>query len=725
MSPGHRRALGLASRVSRLAECVCGQRTRANMAQMTGVMLNRRLRQLLSAFALLNIAEWGMVTAVAIHLYRVSGVLAVSLVGFRLVPAAMASVAVAPLVRRWRGSNLLSLVTTTRCALIALVAVALAASQPIFVALLLIALDAAVSAAYRPTQSSLIPLLADTPKEVSEAAAGVSMVKTLGQGLGAFLGGILSEILLPGTIVAGAAALMGLAALTTLRLAPTTRPAADVARPSLRESLVQTRAVLRDRLVAPIIYLSGLRCLVRGLWTALVVPVALHLLELGPSGVGILTGAAAAGAVVALPITARLIGRRRLALPCAASFAACGLLISVVGGASAPLRIGECIVIAGWGCAMALADSTSLSLLHRLVRQKTLVPVISMLEAVKLALEGVGALLGALGFYLIGLRGTLVLGGLTLPVLLVLWRRRLVETDLAAGDHSQIVALLYGVPLFHVPDMVFLEDLASRASLTSVPKGDVVVTLGEEGDTFYVIASGHVRVEIDGFPVGELGPGASFGERALLRDNPRAATVVAATQLELFALDRDNFLAAVTGSEDLRNSNARSREDASVDRWTTAALASSLSRISLFSRMDQAGLRRIAEVCLFETWSPEDLLTVQGNEDESLFLVLSGVARVLVDGEVVGQVQSGDSFGEIAMLHEVPRRATLEAVSAMTTSRLDRGDLYRALGAAQNEKTIEEMLGFEHLSNGGTEPKARAEGGEATQHGDQHPEAPI
>ena len=67
--------------------------------------------------------------------YRVSGVLAVSLVGFRLVPAAIASVAVAPLVRRWSGSNLLSLVTATRCGLIALVAVTLGTGQPIFVAL--------------------------------------------------------------------------------------------------------------------------------------------------------------------------------------------------------------------------------------------------------------------------------------------------------------------------------------------------------------------------------------------------------------------------------------------------------------------------------------------------------------------------------------------------------------------------------------------------------------
>ncbi len=702
---------------------MCALLRRANMAEVTGVMLNRRLRQLLSAFALLNIAEWGMVTAVAIHFYRVSGVLAVSLVGFRLVPAAIASLAVAPLVRRWSGSNLLSLVTATRCGLIALVAVTLGTGQPIFVALLLIALDAAVSAAYRPTQSGLIPLLADTPTEVSGAAAGISMVKTLGQGLGAFLGGILSEVLFPATIVAGAAVLMGLAALLTLRLASTTRPAAEVSRPTLRASLVETRRVLRDRLVAPIIYLSGLRCLVRGLWTALVVPVALHLLQLGPSGVGILTGAAAVGAVLALPITARLMGRRRLAMPCAASFAACGLLISFLGTATAPLRIADCIVVAGWGCAMALADSTSLSLVHRLVRQKTLVPVISMLEAVKLALEGVGALLGAVGFYLVGLRATLVIGGLTLPVLLLLWRRRLVEADSAADDQSQIVMLLYGVPLFHLPDMVFLEDLASRATQTSAPKGTAVVTLGEEGDTFYVIASGYVRVEIEGYPVGELGPGSSFGERALLRNNPRSATVVAATQLELFALDRDNFLAAVTGSEDLRTTGVRSQGDVSADRWTTSALAASLGLIALFSRMDHPGLRRIAEVCVFETWSTGSLLTVQGSQDKSLFVVLSGAARVLVDGEVVGQVEAGDSFGEIAMLHEVPRRATVEALSDMTTSRLERGDLYRALGAGQEERTIEEMLGFEDLSIRSKEPHAQREGVDTIRRQDDHPDA--
>ena len=74
------------------------------------------------------------------------------------------------------------------------------------------------------------------------------------------------------------------------------------------------------------------------------------------------------------------------------------------------------------------------------------------------------------------------------------------------------------------------------------------MTQGEAGDAYFVVADGRATVTIDGERVRELGPGDGFGEIALLEDRPRTATVVADGPLETFALPRDAFLEAVTGS---------------------------------------------------------------------------------------------------------------------------------------------------------------------------------
>ena len=107
--------------------------------------------------------------------------------------------------------------------------------------------------------------------------------------------------------------------------------------------------------------------------------------------------------------------------------------------------------------------------------------------------------------------------------------------------------LLRRIEIFaQLPEPV-LERLAAGATPVSVAADQVVVSRGEAGRHFYAIATGTAAVELDDGTTRELGPGHFFGEIALLRDVPRTATVRAVDPLRIYAIERDEFIAAVTG----------------------------------------------------------------------------------------------------------------------------------------------------------------------------------
>jgi CRP-like cAMP-binding protein len=103
--------------------------------------------------------------------------------------------------------------------------------------------------------------------------------------------------------------------------------------------------------------------------------------------------------------------------------------------------------------------------------------------------------------------------------------------------------LLRSLPLF----APIIERLASRLVPVEMVPGTTIVRQGGPGDGFYTVRDGEVTVSKDGCPVASPGQGDFFGEIALLRDVPRTATVTAGTSVRLCALERDDFLEAVTG----------------------------------------------------------------------------------------------------------------------------------------------------------------------------------
>jgi CRP-like cAMP-binding protein len=138
-----------------------------------------------------------------------------------------------------------------------------------------------------------------------------------------------------------------------------------------------------------------------------------------------------------------------------------------------------------------------------------------------------------------------VLVGFLLPVLTIAgFRRMRALDDVAAPSRQQL--LVDDVPMFVPLSLAAKERLATKLLPLEVPAGETIVRAGDVGDRFYIVDSGTVRIGL-GEDEKESGAGDYFGEIALLRDVPRTATVAASTATRLFALERADFLAAVTG----------------------------------------------------------------------------------------------------------------------------------------------------------------------------------
>jgi hypothetical protein len=222
--------------------------------------------------------------------------------------------------------------------------------------------------------------------------------------------------------------------------------------------------------------------------------------------------------------------------------------LPLVGIGLEPTVVVAVIALALMGIGNTFVDVAGLTLVQRAVPDDVLARVFGVIQMLWLASMGIGAAIAPVLIAWLGITGALIVAGAFLPVLVAISSAAVARIDAhATAPDAQELRILVAVPIFAPLPGGSLEHLAARLVPLRVEPGTVIVREGDEGDRFYLIADGVVEVTQEDVRISELGPGGYFGEIALLRDMARTATVTAKTTAVLYSLDRDEFLAAVTG----------------------------------------------------------------------------------------------------------------------------------------------------------------------------------
>jgi len=214
-------------------------------------------------------------------------------------------------------------------------------------------------------------------------------------------------------------------------------------------------------------------------------------------------------------------------------------------------------------------------------------------------------------------------------------------------------------------------------------KGIKVITQGDAGDYFYIVEKGTFDIYVNssgtigpgpegmGTKVNSIGPGGSFGELALMYNAPRAATVISTeASSTLWRLDRVTFRRILMDSAFQRR----------------RMYESFLEEVPLLQSLTPYERSKIADALNAQRYKAGDVIIREGDPGEDFFLLEAGQAEAYKNEagpHPVKQYHKGDYFGELALLDNKPRAASVVAKTDVKVAVVGKDGFQRLLGPVE------------------------------------------
>eukprot|EP00931_Biecheleriopsis_adriatica_P090808 TRINITY_DN64733_c0_g1_i1.p1 TRINITY_DN64733_c0_g1~~TRINITY_DN64733_c0_g1_i1.p1 ORF type:complete len:803 (+),score=125.05 TRINITY_DN64733_c0_g1_i1:42-2450(+) len=308
-------------------------------------------------------------------------------------------------------------------------------------------------------------------------------------------------------------------------------------------------------------------------------------------------------------------------------------------------------------------------------------------------------------------------------------KEEIISSSQQNAQYAEKMRFLFQVPILRRLPVDMQPLVASCCSQQAFLKGFDIIVQGEVGDEFFVIQSGEASVKVhtpEGTKVvATLHAGDYFGEKALLASDPRSATITAETYVECLSINRKDFNALGLGKKltfaDRKSVSKKNKKvfhdptpKTDADRKFLRDAITGNENICSMGVLEESKLTGLIDKMWREPVTQGMRLIKEGDLGaEHFYIIESGKFDVIVQEEhhdadkpwvvfpgtrkCVDVLGAGDSFGELALLFLVPRRATILCSEAAVVWKLDRTQFKSVMIPYDERKQKEYMRYFENV----------------------------
>ncbi|MBX7115970.1 MAG: cyclic nucleotide-binding domain-containing protein, partial [Myxococcaceae bacterium] len=251
-----------------------------------------------------------------------------------------------------------------------------------------------------------------------------------------------------------------------------------------------------------------------------------------------------------------------------------------------------------------------------------------------------------------------------------------VEESLAHDEPKVEPGALPKIPLFSdLPEDAFIA-LFEKCPLRRLGLGEVIVAQGSQGDSFFVICAGSVKVfrteHGQRRDLARLDEGAFFGEMALLSATARTASVE--------GNDEDTQLLEISAAILAELSEKYATVATALKKFCRQRLLQNVMGSSpLFAPFSRQERRALVEKFRAREVNKGDSIIRQGEKSDGLYIVLAGEVAVSVGPAALASLKEGEIFGEMSLLTKQPAGADVKAAKRTSLLRLPREDFDRLI----------------------------------------------